>query len=160
MKNLSNKCHPLFSPDSLKQFESSSFDHSNIKKHDIPGVTKKDKPCFILSNVLTPEECKALIELSEKRGFEKAETFCHYYRDRYNDRLISDDKYFTDFIWNRVKSFMPEKCDGWDLHSLNYRWRFCKYLKGNDTMSALTMKRSLLWSSHRWKVSSIELDSE
>eukprot|EP01115_Flamella_aegyptia_P000333 TRINITY_DN10464_c0_g2_i7.p1 TRINITY_DN10464_c0_g2~~TRINITY_DN10464_c0_g2_i7.p1 ORF type:complete len:86 (+),score=9.01 TRINITY_DN10464_c0_g2_i7:70-327(+) len=42
------------------------------------------KPCFVLLNVLSQEECKLLINASEKLGFEKAEHYCFMYRDRYN----------------------------------------------------------------------------
>jgi hypothetical protein len=41
------------------------------------------------------------METSEKRGFEKAEDYCHMYRDRYNDRIMSDDAEFCKVIWDR-----------------------------------------------------------
>jgi len=105
-----------------------------VKKVELQNVvvSLKDKPCFVLYNVLSPEECKHLIEASEAIGFEKAEAYCHYYRDRYNDRLMSDDPLFSKIIWERTKEFIPEYLfTDWKVRDLNPRWRYCKYHPGH-----------------------------
>jgi hypothetical protein len=102
-----------------------------ITREDIKEIGTTDKPCFILHNVLSKEECKLLIEASEAQGFEEASKYCHFYRDRYNDRLMSDDDAFSDLVWKRVKDFLPKTVMSWELHSLNRRWRYCRYYAGH-----------------------------
>ena len=57
------------------------------------------------------------------------------YRDRLNDRMMSDDKDFADFVWKRIEGLIPKKYihqgTEWELDDLNSRWRFCKYTKGH-----------------------------
>jgi hypothetical protein len=61
----------------------------------------------VLENVLSKEECKLLIGVTEGQGFEEAATYCHMYRDRYNDRLMSDDPQFSQLIFDRIEPFLP-----------------------------------------------------
>jgi hypothetical protein len=49
----------------IKTFEK-TFDNK-LFIENIEGLTIKEKPCFIIKNVLTQEECKLLIKYSEKR---------------------------------------------------------------------------------------------
>jgi len=58
------------------------------------------------------------------------------YRDRLNDRLLCDDTAFSDFIFNRIKPFLPDtivkgQCKKFvhemQLDGLNARWRYCRY---------------------------------
>lgn len=118
----------------------------------------------MLHNTLTPEECKAIISASEEMGYQAAEDYCYLYRDRWNDRFMSDDPQLADLLWERVKQFVPKQIknpfsrDGkshtWEVDKLNVRFRFCKYTGGrghhfgahtdgvyrvdNDHMSLLT----------------------
>lgn len=100
------------------------------------------QPAFLLHHVLSPEECKALIDTTEKIGYETAASYCHAYRDRYNDRLMSDDALFSQLIWERCKQYLPKTATlprqqqqqdskQWNLNSLNNRWRYCKYTKSH-----------------------------
>jgi len=122
---------------------------SKLSSNSIPQIKKLDlsqicnnKPCFLLYNVLSLEECKALIAASEATGFEDADSYCHMYRDRYNDRLQSDDEEFSKMVMERVKEFLPkEYCPSptkysqgklvWTLKELNPRWRYCRYFAGH-----------------------------
>lgn len=121
-----------------------------ITKVDIEPIAKLGIPCFKLLNVLSVDECKALIKSSEAKGYEDAGTYlliknnmlldkyCHMYRDRYNDRLMSDDAGFSKLIFSRVSEFLPKEILGskmfskqMQLESLNERWRYCKYSEGH-----------------------------
>ncbi|EFC40640.1 predicted protein [Naegleria gruberi] len=106
-----------------------------INVRHLEKVEKNGKPVLILENVLLKEECKLLIELSEKLGYEDADSYCYAYNDRFNDRLMVDDDALTQVIWNRVKDHLPQELNhhGMDmtLHSLNNRWRLCKYKPGH-----------------------------
>jgi len=104
---------------------------TSVAKQNLDDVCK-DRFCFILTNILTKEECKILIETAEDIGFQDAEEYCHQYRDRYNDRLMVDDEAFSDFIWKRVSNQLPQKIRGkWNILCLNQRWRLCRYHKGH-----------------------------
>lgn len=112
--------------------------HNNqIAKVIREEIKELEQPAFLLHHVLSPEECKALIDATEKIGYETADKYCHAYRDRYNDRLMSDDLLFTQLIWERCKQFLPNTASPpgqstiWNLDSLNSRWRYCKYTESH-----------------------------
>ena len=88
----------------------------------------------MLHRTLTAEECKSIIALSEKIGYQGAKDYCFQYRDRWNDRFMSDDPKLAEFLWERVKDFVPKKIEAfdrtWELDDLNTRFRFCKYIGG------------------------------
>ena len=93
----------------------------------------------ILKNTLTQEECIALIKACEEFGFQSAEEYCFLYRDRLNDRFMSDDQQLADLLWSRVKDFVPntvsfsygrKEPEPWEVDKLNIRFRFCKYIGG------------------------------
>jgi hypothetical protein len=121
-----------------------TFDKSKITVEDVKEVVVKGKPNVIIRNILSKEECDLLIQETEKSGYEEAEKFCFslniyslttkVYRDRLNDRMMSDDVEFSKFIWERVKGTLPEtyihQGVEWKMDDLNPRWRFCKYQKG------------------------------
>ena len=44
---------------------------------------------WILKNTLTEKECKSMIQLTEKLGYEDAESYCFMYRNRLNDRIMT-----------------------------------------------------------------------
>lgn len=89
---------------------------------------------MILRSALTPEECKAIIALSEKLGYQDAEDYCHMYRNRRNDRFMSDDVELAQYLWKRVKDFVPRRVEmfdrTWEVDDMNTRFRFCKYVGG------------------------------
>jgi len=126
----------------------SQYFKDKISNKEIPKITVTEifsNKAWLLYNVLTPEECKAIIEASETHGYEKAETYCFLYRDRYNDRMMSDDVEFSDIIFNRVKEQLPSQVRGWSLSKLNNRWRYCRYYKDH-----------FFWCSYRWSISNIK----
>ena len=106
-------------------------------QHEVPAITKENflgELGVVLHNVLTPAECSAIIELSEQKGYQSASEYCFMYRDRWNDRFMSDDKELAAFVWERVKEYVPQQmeCFGrqWTLDNMNTRFRFCKYIGG------------------------------
>ncbi|CAG7832784.1 unnamed protein product [Allacma fusca] len=53
---------------------SPDFDPSTITKEDLDltPISQQGKLAFLLHNVFTPEECKALIKISEDTGYKPA----------------------------------------------------------------------------------------
>lgn len=88
----------------------------------------------LLRSTLTAEECKGIIEVSERVGYQPAKDYCFMYRDRWNDRFMSDDPELSQFVWERVKAYVPNRIEAfdrqWELDGLNTRFRFCKYIGG------------------------------
>ena len=112
---------PLF--DRMRPMLSSSVD---VRCESILG-----KLGVVLRGSLTPAECKLIVELSEKTGYQDAAEFCHKYRDRWNDRFMTDDPELATFLWERIKSYIPPKVSfrgyEWKVDDLNTRFRFCRY---------------------------------
>ena len=54
---------------------------------------------WILKSTLTEKECKSMIQLTEKLRYEDAESFCFMYRNRLNDRIMTDDPGLADLLW-------------------------------------------------------------
>ena len=109
---------------------------SELRPHLQNELPTIDKETFlgegvVLHNVLTPAECKAIIELSEEKGYQAASEYCFMYRDRWNDRFMSDDKELAAFMWQRIRQYVPEQMECfercWRLDDINTRFRFCKY---------------------------------
>ena len=90
----------------------------------------------VVSNALTTGECKAIVNLSEGKGYQDAVEYCGMYRDRWNDRFMSDDHQLAQFMWDRVKEFVPKTVTDqgsvWEVEKLNSRFRFCKYIGGKE----------------------------
>lgn len=94
----------------------------------------------IIQGALSPEECKAIISASEEMGYQAAEDYCFLYRNRLNDRFMSDDAQLADLLWERLEQFVPKQIynpfpaghdtRSWEVDKLNIRFRFCKYIGG------------------------------
>ncbi|KAK3832187.1 MAG: hypothetical protein JOS17DRAFT_743263 [Linnemannia elongata] len=96
-----------------------------------------------LSNVLTPQECQAMIQKTESLGYdvalvnvggtgalENAGVHMPGYRD--GKRCIVDDVQFANDIWERVKEYIPPVWEGRPVVGMNERLRFLKYLPGDQ----------------------------
>lgn len=112
---------------------------SNVEKIDVvlPNSADAKKLAFILLNVLSQEECDRWIELSEKRGYQQAlvntgigEVLMTDFRN--SDRCIIDDVDMAKFLFERIKSYLPEQWKGHELVGLNERLRFLRYDPGNE----------------------------
>ena len=88
----------------------------------------------ILHDSLTQEECRAVVDATEKVGYEGAQKYCFMYHNRWNDRFMADDHELAEFLWGRVREHTPKRIDAfgrtWEVDGLNSRFRFCKYIGG------------------------------
>jgi len=109
----------------------------NIEKLDVSLPNKGDsgKLAFILLNVFTEEECSKWIKLTEERGYSPAlvnvgthEVLMTDFRN--NDRCIIDDIDMANILFERIKSYLPEKWENYKLVGLNERLRFLRYDPG------------------------------
>ncbi|KAG9068722.1 hypothetical protein KI688_011005 [Linnemannia hyalina] len=96
-----------------------------------------------LSNVLTPQECDAMIQRTESLGYDialvnvggtgagaGAGVHMPGYRD--GKRCIVDDVQFAKDVWERVKAYIPPVWEGRPVVGMNERLRFLKYFPGDQ----------------------------
>ncbi|CAG7817607.1 unnamed protein product [Allacma fusca] len=118
---------------------SPDFDPSTITKEDLDltPISQQGKLAFLLHNVFTPEECKALIKISEDTGYTPAlvtvgggkQVLMKGYRD--GSRVMIDDHEFARLLLTRISQFLPEKFLGAHLVAINERLRFLRYDRGD-----------------------------
>jgi hypothetical protein len=96
-----------------------------------------DTPPFfcILRNILTPEECAAIISDAEGIGFEPAALRNENYdfEIRRSQRCIIDSPDFAMLLWERIQEHVPFTWDGGEVVvGLNERLRILKYEPGDE----------------------------
>lgn len=105
----------------------------------VPNIAHGD--VVVLRNLLTPEECQAIIEVAETRGFEKAALYtdgagAHHFSDvRKSQRCIVDSDAFVGALWSRLQHAVSPNW-GWQFvldsqHPLNERLRILRYDPGD-----------------------------
>ena len=109
--------------------------NSKIEKCDLqlPNEVDEGKLAFVLLNVFTPEECQEWIDLTEERGYTpaligKTQVFVPDVRN--NSRCMIDDANMADKIFQRIKSYLPDVWESYQLVGLNERLRFLRYDPG------------------------------
>jgi len=92
------------------------------------------KDIWLIENFLSAEECAALIQLSETKGYERAkvnlngtQTDMPSVRD--NDRVLHFDTPLANQYWLRLREFMPKEGQSEPI-GLNELWRFYRYQPG------------------------------
>ena len=95
---------------------------------------------FVFPGAISPEECRALIDLSEAIGYNPAfiagtldGPFGFNVRNgRNNSRTAIDDFTLADALWRRVARRVPAVVAGRCVIGLNERLRFYRYDAGQD----------------------------
>jgi hypothetical protein len=102
--------------------------------------TYSEITCFTLDGLLSPDECKNLIQAAEESGFKDLERgYRKGYRD--NQRVVLYDEISATILFDRVKGYLPRRIvelssdTEWELGYLNPMIRFGKY-NPNDAFAA------------------------
>jgi hypothetical protein len=90
---------------------------------------------FLIRDFLSAEECRALIEASEARGYEEAAISTPLGQVvskevRNNDRILWDDPGLAAEWWTRCRAFVPSAFGHWHGYGVNPRFRFYRYGPG------------------------------
>lgn len=107
--------------------------HSSITYHAHPNVPNLN----LLKDVLTVDECKAIIAAGEAVEFLPDEPV----RDRGDTSVLAHNFYwiidtaFHDKLWARVSPFIPSVIDGKKSRGLNRRFRVYRYVPGAEYRS-------------------------
>jgi hypothetical protein len=105
---------------------------------ELPGSTgNKQKFAVVVRNVLSLDECQALIDRTESEGYEKAlvnvgggrQALITDYRN--SQRCIIDDAELANQIGQRLEPHIPNEFKRGQYISLNERLRFLKYTAGD-----------------------------
>ena len=115
-----------------------------ICDNSAPKASFKLKPKAFIENAgwiyegfLLPTECKIMIELAEKQGFQNADSYCYLYRDRRNDRIQVDDTGLSKLMWDRISGHVShltvnKRGKLWAPNSVNSRFRVSRYIGGEN----------------------------
>jgi hypothetical protein len=85
-----------------------------IVRSDVRVPGSENKLAFVLDNVFSEEECKELIDLAEKKGFDKALLNVGNGQEilaedvRKSDRCIIDSDELKENFFSRIKPYLPE----------------------------------------------------
>lgn len=100
-------------------------------------VNVLDRATWIVtvSDIVTPDECRELIELTESIGYGAAPIttafgFIHAPKVRNNGRVMIDDSDRAAWLWERVRAHVPQERDGGRAVGLNERFRYYRYEPG------------------------------
>lgn len=90
---------------------------------------------FLIQDFLSQNECEALIDFAESRGFSPAPIATLAGPQmapeiRNNSRIIVDDPLLAKKLFERAREFLPESLDRAQLLGFNERWRFYRYQSG------------------------------
>jgi hypothetical protein len=99
-----------------------------------------EMPGFVLSlqNVLTLDECFAIVKIAESTGFVRASLITdkdgteHYSEIRKSDRCILDSHPFVAELYKRLKPFIPTEYNGCQSVNINERLRILRYNPGDE----------------------------
>lgn len=100
-------------------------------------VNVLDRASWIVtvSDVVTPDECRELIDQTEAVGYGAAPIttafgFLHAPEVRNNGRVMIDDTARASWLWERIRAHVPPERDGGKAVGLNERLRYYRYEPG------------------------------
>jgi len=87
---------------------------------------------YTVAGILTPDECAAYIQQSEKQGYDDAPITTafgpvHLPEVRNNERVMIDTPEVADALWQRLAEYAHPQWERWQVEGLNERLRFYRY---------------------------------
>lgn len=113
-----------------------------IRDFKAPFDVVDNVPGFLVyaEDVLTAEECAAIIGIAEEKGFVPAALYTdgaghdHFSETRKSHRCIIDSEAFVGHLWDKVQHMVPPKWKGATCVGLNERLRILRYDPGDEFM--------------------------
>jgi len=103
---------------------------NDVVKYDIPHL----KNSFMLANVIGSETCREVVAAAETMGFTpddaiggSATTLTSVLA--HNFYWMSDETFCT-ALFDRIKDFLPQEINGYQIRSINRRFRTYRYVPG------------------------------
>lgn len=109
-----------------------------IEKERDVFVTREEveRGCYLLRRVMSPRECRALIEAAGSLGFTHSglavgdDLYRVNLAVRNNLRVVIDDLALSSALWLRMKSCVDLQYEGSSVVGLNWRFRVYQYSQG------------------------------
>ena len=86
------------------------------------------RPCFTVDNVLSREECAAVVEASLEHHDDGSQGFSTAPGCR--SQFVSNDPELSALLFSRIKDVVPAQCEGGDVVGLMSRVAHCRYFPG------------------------------
>ena len=84
---------------------------------------------FVIHDLLSAQECEALVARSEALGYEAAAVGGELLPQlRNNGRAFLEDAALAARLWERAAPFVPRQFNGWPACGLHERFRFYRYV--------------------------------
>lgn len=132
----------------MTEIKPSFYCHENPNEITCTEIIVNSIPILILDNVLSSTQCDMIIELYNNNNPEHVSNDGYDIGYRDNFRVLHRDKFFAEYIYSRVSSFLDqnitisdnfthrgiEDCilyqGEWQITSINELFRICKYEDG------------------------------
>ncbi|KII84771.1 hypothetical protein PLICRDRAFT_146256 [Plicaturopsis crispa FD-325 SS-3] len=103
-----------------------SLSPPTVCKHPVPHVPS----AFLLTSVLSPAECTAIVTATEAVGFAPDQPVVEMSSILAHGVIWLADADFLDTLWTRVSAFMSPTMSGGEVRGLNARFRVYRYVPG------------------------------
>jgi len=97
------------------------------QRHQMPYV----EGGLSLTDVLSKEECKSLVDLTEAIGYRPDLPVSSPMDERAHNVVLFASEEQNDALFSRVKHLLPPESGGARLQGINRRWRIYRYKEGN-----------------------------
>jgi len=92
--------------------------------------------CFVLHGMMSPKECRGLVDAAQRIGFTHAglaigdDVYRVNLAVRNNLRVVLDDRSLANGLWPRIEHAVDPRHEGAKVHGLNWRFRVYAYSVG------------------------------
>jgi predicted 2-oxoglutarate/Fe(II)-dependent dioxygenase YbiX len=133
-----NRTHISFRREATFRAEPHCLDLNILDRERDAHVRREDLApgCYVLHEVLSPKECRALVQAAEGLGFTHAglaigdDTYRVNLAVRNNLRVVIDDHALAEALWPRVRERIDPRHQGAKVQGLNWRFRVYRYEEG------------------------------
>jgi predicted 2-oxoglutarate/Fe(II)-dependent dioxygenase YbiX len=114
--------------------------------------------CFVLHDVMSPKECKSLVEAARVIGFTHAglavgeDVYRVNLAVRNNLRVVIDDTSLANVLWPRVRANVDARHEGAVATGLNWRFRVYEYQTGQRYFPHYDVRMQLPAGETRYSV--------
>eukprot|EP00005_Dracoamoeba_jomungandri_P011756 CAMPEP_0174270658 /NCGR_PEP_ID=MMETSP0439-20130205/45268_1 /TAXON_ID=0 /ORGANISM="Stereomyxa ramosa, Strain Chinc5" /LENGTH=234 /DNA_ID=CAMNT_0015360125 /DNA_START=42 /DNA_END=746 /DNA_ORIENTATION=+ len=106
--------------------------------HGLPedDTACKERPCFILQDVFTREECEAIMSAIKDQHDDAPTSMTPGARSQFTCK----DEKLSEITWERIKDFFPQHLDGGEVVGLQTTWRHAMYFPGQSVFGHMDFR--------------------
>jgi len=99
---------------------------------------RDDRPCFVLHNVLSIEECSQIVDVLSSKHDVTPDSLEPGVRSQFSQ----EDVQLSLIVWGRIFKFFPKELDGGSVIGLQTTWRHAKYFPGQSVMAHMDFRHT------------------